>query len=236
MESYLKETSYTFLDVSASLSEYVFDPQLIPFLAGYELDTFLYPYSIPSSQPPMPLVSTPCPLTHPTNYNTDYKVLNSRSESPPSAFSPASNELFSPSSSELFDFARSPTSSSSSSTTTTTTTTSPRSPPTKDLKETEAWGPVDLHQMGYLDVSGKWRCRYSGCCSSRVFLRACDLRKHFRGHAKYFFCTETRCQQAGVGFATRKDFQRHMGSHKPAVPCLHPDCDRIFSRKDNMVS
>ncbi|KAI8310273.1 hypothetical protein K4K61_000857 [Colletotrichum sp. SAR11_59] len=129
---------------------------------------------------------------------------------------------FSPVPSEQFDFAPSPSS----------VTTSPSSPPKEP--EVDSWGPSDLHQMGYLDVAGNWRCRYAGCCSSRVFLRACDLRKHFRGHAKYFFCTEKRCQQAGVGFATRKDFQRHMGSHKPAVRCLHPACDRIFSRKDNM--
>ncbi|KAI8215370.1 hypothetical protein K4K54_011428 [Colletotrichum sp. SAR 10_86] len=142
-------------------------------------------------------------------FNTAYAT-----PSPPPEFSPVP--------SEQFDFAPSPSS----------VTTSPSSPP-KEL-EVDSWGPSDLHQMGYLDVAGNWRCRYAGCCSSRVFLRACDLRKHFRGHAKYFFCTEKRCQQAGVGFATRKDFQRHMGSHKPAVRCLHPDCDRIFSRKDNM--
>ncbi|WQF80442.1 hypothetical protein CDEST_05456 [Colletotrichum destructivum] len=147
MKSYLKETSYTFFpDVNASLSEYVFDPQFIPFLAGDELNTFWYPYSVPSSQPPMPLVSTICPLTYPTNHNTGYNALNSRSESPPSAFFPASNELFSPASSELFYFARSPSSSSSSNgSTITTTTASPPSPLTKDMKETEAWGPVDLH-------------------------------------------------------------------------------------------
>ncbi|KAK2059599.1 hypothetical protein LY76DRAFT_592202 [Colletotrichum caudatum] len=88
--------------------------------------------------------------------------------------------------------------------------------------------------MGYLDASGNWRCRYEGCRSTRVFVRACDLRKHYRGHDKYFFCTERPCANAGVGFSTKKDYQRHMGSHQPTVKCPHPDCGRIFSRKDNM--
>ncbi|KZL81719.1 c2h2 type zinc finger protein [Colletotrichum incanum] len=213
MASYMEETSYTFFpNVDNKALEYTFDPQLTPFPIGDGLDSFLYPYSFPSFQPSIHLMNTSCP----PRLDTDYNTLNTQlvAHSPPSAFSPASSE---PS-----DFASSPSSG----------TTSPRSPP-KEM-ESENWGPADLHQMGYLDVSGNWRCRYSGCCSSRVFLRACDLRKHFRSHAKYFFCTEKRCQQAGVGFATRKDFQRHMGSHKPAVRCLHPDCDRIFSRKDNM--
>ncbi|KAK1984679.1 hypothetical protein LZ30DRAFT_585701 [Colletotrichum cereale] len=106
--------------------------------------------------------------------------------------------------------------------------------PARDREE-EAWEPEDLRRMGYLDASGNWRCRYEGCRSTRVFVRACDLRKHFRGHDKYFFCTEKSCANAGVGFSTRKDYQRHMGSHQPTIKCPHPDCRRIFSRKDNMV-
>ncbi|KAK1964067.1 hypothetical protein LY78DRAFT_739348 [Colletotrichum sublineola] len=105
--------------------------------------------------------------------------------------------------------------------------------PAEDREE-EVWEPEDLRRMGYLDSSGNWRCRYEGCRSTRVFVRACDLRKHFRGHDKYFFCTERPCAGAGVGFSTKKDYQRHMGSHQPAIQCPHPDCGRIFSRKDNM--
>ncbi|EFQ33912.1 C2H2 type zinc finger domain-containing protein [Colletotrichum graminicola M1.001] len=107
--------------------------------------------------------------------------------------------------------------------------------PAEDRGE-EVWEPEDLRRMGYLDSSGSWRCRYEGCRSNRVFVRACDLRKHFRGHDKYFFCTERPCAIAGVGFSTKKDYQRHMGSHQPTIKCPHPDCGRIFSRKDNMSS
>ncbi|TQN64372.1 Trichothecene biosynthesis transcription regulator TRI6, partial [Colletotrichum shisoi] len=109
------------------------------------------------------------------------------------------------------------------------------SPAEEKCEEDEAWEPKDLRRMGYLDADGNWRCRFEGCRSPRVFARACDLRKHFRGHEKYFFCAERPCAGAGVGFATRKDYQRHMGSHRPTVRCPHPDCGRIFSRKDNMV-
>ncbi|KAF9881675.1 hypothetical protein CkaCkLH20_00821 [Colletotrichum karsti] len=212
MESYLEETSYTFFpSVDGNAAGYSFDSQLIPHPTEDSLDSFLYPFSFQSFQTNLPLMATSPTLT----VDTDYTFNNAfATPSPPPEFSPMP--------SEQFNFPSSPSSGNIS----------PRSPP-KEL-EVEGWGPADLHQMGYLDVAGNWRCRYAGCCSSRVFLRACDLRKHFRGHAKYFFCTEKRCQQAGVGFATRKDFQRHMGSHKPAVRCLHPDCDRIFSRKDNM--
>ncbi|KAF5505351.1 Trichothecene biosynthesis transcription regulator TRI6 [Colletotrichum siamense] len=208
MESYLEETSYTFFPSVDGSMGYTFDSQFIPYPSGDSLDSFLYPFSFQTCQQPMPMMAT-SPTLSDFTFNTAYAT-----PSPPPDFSPVP--------SEQFEFAPSPSS----------VTTSPSSPPKES--EVDSWGPSDLHQMGYLDVAGNWRCRYAGCCSSRVFLRACDLRKHFRGHAKYFFCTEKRCQQAGVGFATRKDFQRHMGSHKPAVRCLHPDCDRIFSRKDNM--
>ncbi|KAF4930690.1 Trichothecene biosynthesis transcription regulator TRI6 [Colletotrichum viniferum] len=101
-------------------------------------------------------------------------------------------------------------------------------------REEETWEPEDLRHMGYLDANGSWRCKFQGCRSTRVFIRACDLRKHYRGHHKCFFCTEKPCAKAGVGFSTRKDYQRHMGSHQPTIKCPHPDCGRIFSRKDNM--
>ncbi|KAF6826794.1 hypothetical protein CPLU01_09462 [Colletotrichum plurivorum] len=218
MEFYTENTSYTFFPVAdGTTSSYTFDSQFIPYTVADAMESFFYPFSLQSLQSSMPLMSASPPVL---SLETDYALNNAfATPSPPADFSPVPGEYR--------DFA-SPSSSSSSGTP------SPRSPPKGPEPELEGWGPADLHQMGYLDVAGNWRCRYSGCCSSRVFLRACDLRKHFRGHAKYFFCTEKRCQQAAVGFATRKDFQRHMGSHKPAVRCLHPDCDRIFSRKDNM--
>lgn len=100
----------------------------------------------------------------------------------------------------------------------------------------EAWEPADIHRIGYRDVASNWRCAFAGCQSSRIFVRACDLRKHFRGHEKVFFCERKECQGAGVGFASRKDYQRHMRSHQPAIECPHTGCERVFSRKDNMVS
>ncbi|KAJ5826815.1 hypothetical protein N7447_003578 [Penicillium robsamsonii] len=42
------------------------------------------------------------------------------------------------------------------------------------------WTPPDIFEIGYQDTDGDWRCNYSGCLSNRVFLRACDLRKHYR--------------------------------------------------------
>lgn len=99
-----------------------------------------------------------------------------------------------------------------------------------------AWEPADIHHIGYRDVASNWRCAFAGCQSSRIFVRACDLRKHFRGHEKAFFCEKEQCQSAGVGFATRKDYNRHMRSHQPAIECPHMGCRRVFSRKDNMVS
>jgi hypothetical protein len=48
----------------------------------------------------------------------------------------------------------------------------------------EAWEPADIHQIGYRDDAGNWRCAFAGCQSSRIFVRACDLRKHYRGHER----------------------------------------------------
>lgn len=210
MDFYL-EASYNFPIFNDSNPGYIFDSQFTPFPAGDCFQDLNHQCSFQSFQPSTSLINNN--LT--TTLNTEYTPNDTSASQSPTDLSPIT--------SELFDSASSPSSG----------TASPRSPPKGSEPETS--GPADLHQIGYLDVAGNWRCQYPGCCSSRAFLRICDLRKHFRGHAKYFFCTEERCQQAGVGFATRKDFQRHMGSHTPAVRCLHPDCDRIFSRKDNMV-
>ncbi|KAL0944556.1 C2H2 transcription factor [Colletotrichum truncatum] len=211
MAFYLEEPSYTFYPTpDNNLMGYTFDAPFIPFPTEDSFDSFLYPFSSQSLQLPVSSMVTRPTFTIDDDSNFG---INYTSQPTSSAMSPIPSEK-----SDI----ESPSSEA----------TSPRT--SLNELDMDNGGPTDLHKMGYVDVAGNWRCRYTGCSSSRVFLRACDLRKHFRGHAKYFFCTEKRCQRTGVGFATRKDFQRHMGSHKPTVRCLHPDCDRIFSRKDNM--
>ncbi|KAK2591336.1 hypothetical protein QQS21_010989 [Conoideocrella luteorostrata] len=94
--------------------------------------------------------------------------------------------------------------------------------------------PNDVFEIGYQDAACNWRCAYPGCHSKRVFERACDLRKHFRGHVKVYFCSKPQCQQSEIGFATQKDYKRHLKSHQPTIECRFPLCKRVFSRKDNM--
>ncbi|KAH9238463.1 hypothetical protein K456DRAFT_1827636, partial [Colletotrichum gloeosporioides 23] len=96
------------------------------------------------------------------------------------------------------------------------------------------WVPEDVYQMGYQDELGNWRCGHIGCRSSTVFERACDLRKHHSTHTKTFFCTRPECVSSAVGFASQKDYRRHLNSHKPSIPCLDTSCKRVFSRMDNM--
>jgi hypothetical protein len=93
-----------------------------------------------------------------------------------------------------------------------------------------SWVPEDVNEMGYLDEHGNWRCRHSGCLSDKFFMRACDLRKHFRSHQKMYFCDEMACPSTGIGFSSLKDYQRHMRSHKPVIPCLDAGCKRLFGR------
>jgi hypothetical protein len=61
-------------------------------------------------------------------------------------------------------------------------------------------------------------------------MRACDIRKHYRSHQKMYFCDEMSCPSLGIGFSSQKDYQRHMRSHKPGIPCLDASCQRLFSR------
>lgn len=87
--------------------------------------------------------------------------------------------------------------------------------------------PEDLFEIGYRDTNGEWRCNFDGCLSTRVFKRACDLRKHWYRHRRDFKCSYTGCN---MGFATAKDMRRHQASHNPGIQCTAAGCDRTFSR------
>lgn len=87
-------------------------------------------------------------------------------------------------------------------------------------------------------------CSFPGCSSKVLFVRRCDLAKHYRQHSKRFFCRIAGCHvseassksaknsRMSVGFSSKKDRLRHEQKHNPAIPCEH--CDRIFSREDNL--
>lgn len=96
--------------------------------------------------------------------------------------------------------------------------------------------PADLHNFGILLSDGKtWRCGYPGCTSQAKFTRGCDLRKHFRRHTKSLFCRHDECTQSTEGgFSSKKDRDRHESKHKPGVLCSDENCERRFSRVDNM--
>ena len=94
----------------------------------------------------------------------------------------------------------------------------------------------DLYNYGTLNTDHRtWRCAYPGCNSKAIFVRPCDLRKHFHRHNKQFFCRHEGCPQATEGgFSSKKDRARHESKHNPGVPCEWEGCERIFSRVDNM--
>lgn len=96
--------------------------------------------------------------------------------------------------------------------------------------------PADLHNYGTLNNDNRtWRCAYPGCNSKAMFVRPCDLRKHFNRHSKSFFCRHEECPQSmGGGFSSKKDRTRHEAKHNPGVKCEWEGCERIFSRVDNM--
>ncbi|KAJ5950858.1 uncharacterized protein N7479_009271 [Penicillium vulpinum] len=97
----------------------------------------------------------------------------------------------------------------------------------------QPWTPPDIYEIGYQDTNGDWRCNYSGCLSNQVFMRACDLRKHYRSHQKTYFCKELDCEWSKIGFSSSKDCQRHMRSHRPMIKCSAAEslgCTRVFSR------
>ena len=95
---------------------------------------------------------------------------------------------------------------------------------------------ADLYNYGTLNTDHRtWRCAYPGCNSKAIFVRPCDLRKHFHRHNKQFFCRHEGCPQATEGgFSSKKDRARHESKHNPGVPCEWEGCERIFSRVDNM--
>lgn len=103
-------------------------------------------------------------------------------------------------------------------------------------RSTSPNNPADLQNFGYPLPDGRsWRCAHPGCTSQAVFHRGCDLRKHFRRHTKSLFCRHEDCPQSiEGGFSSKKDRDRHEAKHKPGVPCDWEDCDRLFSRVDNM--
>ena len=96
--------------------------------------------------------------------------------------------------------------------------------------------PADLQSYGYMNADGKtWRCAFPGCTSTSQFARGCDLRKHYWRHNKTFFCRWEGCPKATEGgYSSKKDRTRHEAKHDPGVHCEWADCDRIFSRVDNM--
>ncbi|MCJ1283748.1 hypothetical protein MMC26_003079 [Xylographa opegraphella] len=95
----------------------------------------------------------------------------------------------------------------------------------------------DLNNYGFLNSDQRsWRCAYPGCASKAVFVRPCDLRKHFNRHSKSYHCRYDGCAQATEGgFSSKKDRARHEAKHNPGVPCEWEGCERIFSRRDNML-
>ena len=95
----------------------------------------------------------------------------------------------------------------------------------------------DLNNYGFLNSDSRsWRCAYPGCASKAVFVRPCDLRKHFNRHSKDYHCRHEGCAQATEGgFSSKKDRARHEAKHNPGVECEWEGCERIFSRRDNML-
>lgn len=95
----------------------------------------------------------------------------------------------------------------------------------------------EMQQWGFQNEGGRWTCKYPGCSSKVLFTRGCDLRKHYRRHAKTLFCRIEGCPQATMGgFSSKKDRARHEAKHNPGVVCSWEGCGRVFSRVDNMVS
>lgn len=112
---------------------------------------------------------------------------------------------------------------------------SERSPPS--LSRSLSPSSPDLRAYGVPNKNGTWSCAYPGCTSRAVFTRGCDLRKHHKRHTKSFFCRHSDCPQStGGGFSSKKDLARHEAKHNPGVLCDWDECDRVFSRVDNMVS
>lgn len=92
-------------------------------------------------------------------------------------------------------------------------------------------------------VAAPRRCPHPACVSEVLFVRQCDLDKHYRQHFRKYFCRTPECSMSSeayyksnnsgkVGFSTVKDRDRHETTHSPSIPCHH--CGKIFSRQDNL--
>ena len=94
-----------------------------------------------------------------------------------------------------------------------------------------------IDNYGYKKPDGSWSCAWPDCKSRAHLVRACDLRKHYRRHLKLFLCRYHGCPKSiKNGFSAPKDRARHEAKHNPSIPCEWKNCDRVFSRVDNMVS
>lgn len=110
--------------------------------------------------------------------------------------------------------------------------------PRSDLSRSPSPNADELAKWGVLGEDGTWTCAFKGCTSKSVFRRGCDLRKHYRRHSKSLFCRIPGCQQGKGrqgGFSSEKDRTRHEAKHDPQILCEINDCNRLFSRVDNMV-
>ncbi|OGM45229.1 hypothetical protein ABOM_005892 [Aspergillus bombycis] len=90
------------------------------------------------------------------------------------------------------------------------------------------------------------KCPVPGRSTARL-TTAQGSQRHYRQHARSFFCHYENCPQSAPdpqspskrGFATRKDRDRHEAKHKPEIRCnwrnqQGEQCTRLFSRMDNM--
>jgi hypothetical protein len=96
--------------------------------------------------------------------------------------------------------------------------------------------PVSIIGEGHAGGQGPWVCNYPQCTSRVVFSRLCDFRKHYNRHLRFFFCRYESCSRATEGgFPNKTDRARHEAQHNPRINCILQECERVFSRVDNMV-
>ncbi|KAM3421963.1 C2H2 transcription factor [Cercospora zeina] len=94
---------------------------------------------------------------------------------------------------------------------------------------------TEMARWGKRNGDNSWSCAYPGCTSKSTFHRGCDLRKHYKRHAKSLYCRHEGCPQATEGgFSSKKDRARHEAKHNPTIVCEWDGCERLFSRQDNM--
>ena len=89
---------------------------------------------------------------------------------------------------------------------------------------------------GLKKLDGSYSCAWPDCKSRARLVCACDSRKHYRRQLKLFLCRYHGCPKSTKnGFSTKRDRARHEAKHNPSITCEWRDCDRLFSRVDNMV-